>query len=217
MWEQKEIRKRSAHVTKLRVTRETDHKFQQSTCSTRQSMEREDCFWHLIMYASADSWSHNSLWSSCQLSSWRYFECQYGHWCPSHFWCPYYWDNGTGDQLYFIMILVYATLSIEHDIQVQEPSVPKTWDLMFTSVSTYSNSRPIFLGRCRSGVTCEVIQALRLHATCMNLLLRCDLSQAMDRAGGKAGNKGYECAVTVIEMANLMQDLKDRGLGASAW
>jgi 6,7-dimethyl-8-ribityllumazine synthase len=30
------------------------------------------------------------------------------------------------------------------------------------------------------------------------------LEQAIHRAGGKAGNKGYEAAVTAIEMANLM-------------
>ena len=30
----------------------------------------------------------------------------------------------------------------------------------------------------------------------------------MDRAGGKAGNKGSEAAIAAIEMANLMRDLK---------
>ncbi len=36
-------------------------------------------------------------------------------------------------------------------------------------------------------------------------ILTCDtMEQAMNRAGGKAGNKGYEAAVTAIEMANLM-------------
>ena len=31
--------------------------------------------------------------------------------------------------------------------------------------------------------------------------------QALDRAGGKAGNKGSEAAVGAIEMANLMEEL----------
>jgi 6,7-dimethyl-8-ribityllumazine synthase len=36
-------------------------------------------------------------------------------------------------------------------------------------------------------------------------VLTCDtLEQALQRAGGKAGNKGFEAAVTAIEMANLM-------------
>ncbi len=35
-----------------------------------------------------------------------------------------------------------------------------------------------------------------------------DLQQAMDRAGGKSGNKGGEAAEAAIELANLMKDLK---------
>lgn len=37
-----------------------------------------------------------------------------------------------------------------------------------------------------------------------NGLLTCDsMDQALDRAGGKSGNKGFEAAMTAIEMANL--------------
>jgi 6,7-dimethyl-8-ribityllumazine synthase len=39
-------------------------------------------------------------------------------------------------------------------------------------------------------------------------VLTCDtVEQAIDRAGGKAGNKGSEAAVTAIEMVNLMAKL----------
>jgi 6,7-dimethyl-8-ribityllumazine synthase len=39
-------------------------------------------------------------------------------------------------------------------------------------------------------------------------VLTCDtLEQAVNRAGGKAGNKGFEAAVTAIEMANLVVKL----------
>ena len=41
--------------------------------------------------------------------------------------------------------------------------------------------------------------------------------QALDRAGGKAGNKGYECAVTAIEVANLMKTLRKQGLASETW
>ena len=34
------------------------------------------------------------------------------------------------------------------------------------------------------------------------------LEQAMERAGGKMGNKGYDAAVAAIEMANLMRGLR---------
>ena len=32
--------------------------------------------------------------------------------------------------------------------------------------------------------------------------------QAIDRAGGKSGNKGFDAAMTAIEMANLMRMLR---------
>ncbi len=36
-----------------------------------------------------------------------------------------------------------------------------------------------------------------------------DMQQAMDRAGGKSGNKGCEAAEAAIELANLIKQLKD--------
>jgi len=39
-------------------------------------------------------------------------------------------------------------------------------------------------------------------------VLTCDtLEQAINRAGAKAGNKGYEAAVTAVEMVNLLKKL----------
>ncbi len=41
-------------------------------------------------------------------------------------------------------------------------------------------------------------------------ILTCDtLEQAINRAGAKAGNKGFEAALTAIEMVNLMRQLPD--------
>ena len=34
--------------------------------------------------------------------------------------------------------------------------------------------------------------------------------QAIDRAGGKSGNKGFDAALTAIEMASLLHDLRTR-------
>uniref|UniRef100_A0A383WES3 6,7-dimethyl-8-ribityllumazine synthase n=1 Tax=Tetradesmus obliquus TaxID=3088 RepID=A0A383WES3_TETOB len=49
-------------------------------------------------------------------------------------------------------------------------------------------------------------------------VLTCDsMEQALDRAGGKVGNKGGEAAITAIEMANLMASLRGDGLAAPAW
>lgn len=38
------------------------------------------------------------------------------------------------------------------------------------------------------------------------------MDQALDRAGGKAGNKGIEASLAAIEMANLLRTMKSRGL-----
>jgi 6,7-dimethyl-8-ribityllumazine synthase len=35
-----------------------------------------------------------------------------------------------------------------------------------------------------------------------------NIEQAIERAGTKAGNKGYDCAVAAIEMANLLNTIK---------
>jgi 6,7-dimethyl-8-ribityllumazine synthase len=35
------------------------------------------------------------------------------------------------------------------------------------------------------------------------------LEQAIDRAGAKAGNKGFDAALAALEMANLLRDLND--------
>jgi len=34
------------------------------------------------------------------------------------------------------------------------------------------------------------------------------VEQAIDRAGGKSGNKGYDAAITAIEMADLLRRLR---------
>lgn len=36
-----------------------------------------------------------------------------------------------------------------------------------------------------------------------------DMDQALDRAGGKSGNKGYEAAATVLEMAQLIGRMQE--------
>lgn len=44
--------------------------------------------------------------------------------------------------------------------------------------------------------------------TIFGVLTTDTLEQALDRAGGKAGNKGYDAAVNAIEMANLVRRLR---------
>jgi 6,7-dimethyl-8-ribityllumazine synthase len=43
-------------------------------------------------------------------------------------------------------------------------------------------------------------------------VLTCDtLDQAVDRAGAKSGNKGYDAAMSAVEMGNLMRRLRSSG------
>ena len=45
----------------------------------------------------------------------------------------------------------------------------------------------------------------------LNAILACDtLEQAINRAGGKAGNKGYDVAVAAVEMVNLLAALPSK-------
>lgn len=47
-------------------------------------------------------------------------------------------------------------------------------------------------------------------------VLTCDtLEQAIDRAGLKMGNKGFEAALAAVEMASLSQGIRDQGPGAN--
>lgn len=42
------------------------------------------------------------------------------------------------------------------------------------------------------------------------------IEQAIERAGSKAGNKGFEAAMTAVEMANLLRKLRESGGAAAA-
>ena len=49
---------------------------------------------------------------------------------------------------------------------------------------------------------------MRLRVGPLSLLTVDTIEQAIERAGTKAGNKGWEAAVTAIEMANLGKLMK---------
>jgi 6,7-dimethyl-8-ribityllumazine synthase len=62
-----------------------------------------------------------------------------------------------------------------------------------------------------SGATHGVAQAaLSTGVPVIFGILTCDtLEQALNRAGAKSGNKGFEAAVTAIEMVNLLRQLPE--------
>ena len=60
-------------------------------------------------------------------------------------------------------------------------------------------------------VAAGIVQTSRTHGVpVLYGVLTCQtLQQALDRAGGKAGNKGTECALAAIEMVSLLKKLDD--------
>ena len=64
-----------------------------------------------------------------------------------------------------------------------------------------------------AGAAAEGLQRVSLDTgvpIAFGVLTTDDMQQAMDRAGGKSGNKGVEAAEAAIEMANLLKHLKGR-------
>ena len=61
-------------------------------------------------------------------------------------------------------------------------------------------------GECASGVS-RAMQDSGVPVA-FAVLTTDTLEQALDRAGGKAGNKGADCALAALEMANLLKRLE---------
>ena len=49
------------------------------------------------------------------------------------------------------------------------------------------------------------------------MIILLSMWQALDRAGGKAGNKGAEFATTAIETASVLKQLRIGGFAAEKW
>jgi 6,7-dimethyl-8-ribityllumazine synthase len=64
-------------------------------------------------------------------------------------------------------------------------------------------------GEAARGVA-EVAREATAAAVVFGVLTTDNLEQALDRAGGKAGNKGAEAASAAVEMALLLRSLPDR-------
>ena len=62
-------------------------------------------------------------------------------------------------------------------------------------------------GQCAAGISQAALESGVPIA--FGVLTCANLEQALDRAGGKAGNKGADAALAVVEMANLLKRLGD--------
>jgi 6,7-dimethyl-8-ribityllumazine synthase len=60
-------------------------------------------------------------------------------------------------------------------------------------------------GECSSGLSRIALETGVPVA--FGVLTTDTMEQAVDRAGGKAGNKGADCAMVAMEMANLLRRL----------
>ncbi|XEC92799.1 6,7-dimethyl-8-ribityllumazine synthase [Paenibacillus tarimensis] len=83
------------------------------------------------------------------------------------------------------------------------------YDAVITLGAVIRGSTPHFDYVCNEAA--KGVAAISLKTgipTVFGVLTTDSIEQAVERAGTKAGNKGWEAAVTAIEMANLSQALK---------
>lgn len=88
-----------------------------------------------------------------------------------------------------------------------------------TAASSPVSPPPIASAQVSSAATSGILNAgLDSGVPCIFGILTCDtMEQALDRAGGKVGNKGYEAGTTAIETANLLKQLRGEGKAAGPW
>lgn len=110
------------------------------------------------------------------------------------------------------------------DSDVEVVSVPGAWELPLAAKALALQKKPdaiIALGAVIRGGTPHFeyvagqaatgLAAVQLETgipVAFGVLTTNTLQQAEDRAGGKDGNKGYDAAITAIEMAHLVRRLR---------
>lgn len=110
----------------------------------------------------------------------------------------------------------------DHDIETV--IVPGSWELPMAARTLAQQNRPsaiIALGAVIRGDTphfdyvagqaASGLMTVQLETgipVAFGVLTTNTMQQALDRAGGKDGNKGYDAALTAIEMADLMRRLR---------
>lgn len=120
-----------------------------------------------------------------------------------------------------IEALVQAGASPDH---VEKEEVPGSWELPIAAKAIAASKRChaiIALGAVIrgdtphfdyvAGETASGLMTVQLETgipVAFGVLTTNTVQQAADRAGGKDGNKGYDAALTAIEMANLLRRLR---------
>ena len=93
-------------------------------------------------------------------------------------------------------------------IVVRKLALSQRYDAIITLGAVIRGETPHFdyvAGECAGGIARIALESGVPVA--FGVLTTDTVEQAMDRAGGKAGNKGADCALVAIEMANLLRRL----------
>ncbi len=98
--------------------------------------------------------------------------------------------------------------AFELPIVVRKLAQSQRYDAIITLGAVIRGQTPHFdyvAGECASGIARIALESGVPVA--FGVLTTDTMEQALDRAGGKAGNKGADCALVAIEMANLLRRL----------
>lgn len=99
--------------------------------------------------------------------------------------------------------------AFEIPLIAQKMAESKKYDAVITLGTVIRGSTPHFDYVCNE--VAKGVSAISLKSgvpTIFGVLTTDSIEQAVERAGTKAGNKGWEAAVTAIEMANLTKQLQ---------
>lgn len=98
--------------------------------------------------------------------------------------------------------------AFEIPIVIRKLALSKRYDALIALGAVIRGQTPHFdyvAGECASGLARIALESGVPIA--FGVLTTDTVEQAMDRAGGKAGNKGADAAMTAIEMVNLLRRL----------
>jgi len=106
------------------------------------------------------------------------------------------------------MEIVRVPGAFDIPLVVRKLALSRRYDALITLGAVVRGQTPHFdyvAGECASGISRIALEAGIPIA--FGVLTTDTMEQAVDRAGGKAGNKGADAAMVAIEMANLMRRL----------
>lgn len=105
--------------------------------------------------------------------------------------------------------VIYCPGSFELPLVAQKAALSKKYDAVIALGAIIRGATPHFdyvAGESIKGIS-QV--ALNSGIPCINGILTCDtIEQAIERAGTKSGNKGFEAAIVAIEMVDVLSQIK---------